>query len=130
MSNCISIRRKHRKVCDGAMNTRIDIFDRSIAVPTVTTEYDETFTPTETVQAMVESTRGISVFDGTNTERAVSHTIYFRYIDFLTAEFWLIIPDNDIILDILNVEDLDYGHEYTKLLCAERGPQSRRANLA
>lgn len=131
MSNCISIRRKHRKVCDGALQTLLNIFDRNISPADLgTVKYGEDFTPTESVQAMIESTRGVSVFDATNQERAVTHTIYIRYIDFLTAEFWLIIPDDDIVLDILNVEDLDYRHEYQKLLCEQRGIQSADANLA
>ncbi len=131
MSQCTKIRRKHRKVCDGAMQTLIEIYDRSVSTPIDgEVDYGEDFISVASVQAVVESTRGVVVFDQTNTERAASHTLYIRYIDFLTAENWIIIPDGDVVLDILNVEDFEYRHEYQKLICAERGPQSVASNLA
>ena len=73
--------KKFQRVDIGSMNSRIFIYDRNIAPPRQGgISFTEIFTPKLECWASIETTRGVTIFDRTNIERAVSHRFYIRNI--------------------------------------------------
>jgi SPP1 family predicted phage head-tail adaptor len=126
---CQKIRRSKRQVCVGDLDTEIILQDRAIqGVTTADVNFDETFTPTATVWAMIETVAGATVFDSTNTEVALTHRIYIRFDATVTAETWVEIYSDKY--DIVTVENLDRRSEFMRLNCVIRGPESSKVNLS
>jgi len=129
MPECKFIRRRHRKVCIGDLDTEIILQDRSIkGIVDSNPNFDEIFTTKAIVWAMIETVQGLSVFDTTNTEIAISHRIYIRFDPTVTAETWVEI--DSFKYDIITTEDLDRRGDFMVLNCNERGVSSSRVNLS
>lgn len=110
------------------MNRLISLQDRSITPPSGDdVDYSETFTGNADVWAMVDTKRGETVFDGTNTERDVTHRFYIRYLSGITAETW--IEENNIKYDILDVENLNEENRFMLLRASKRGSETKDINL-
>ena len=77
---------------------------------------------------MIESMNGETIFDGTNTERVVTHRIYIRYLPGVTAEAWILF--DGVRYNILDVEDLDARKEWLRLRCTIRGVDTNSVNAA
>jgi SPP1 family predicted phage head-tail adaptor len=111
------------------METEIILQTRSIqGVTTSDVNFDETFTNSATVSALVETVAGVTVFDSTNTEIAISHRMHVRFDATITAETWVEI-DNDKY-DIVTVENLDRRSEFMRLNCVIRGLETSKVNLS
>lgn len=85
---------------------------------------------------MIETAKGVVIFDNTNTARDVSHNIYIRYDKALemTAEKWVTLLSTDgsvnVKLDIIRVENLQEENRFHLLNCSLRGDESVPANFA
>jgi len=137
VATCDKIKGKRRKVCIGDLDRLVKLENRSITAPSDGVDYTETFTnkqisgspiPSGEVWAMIESVSGETVFDATNIERDVTHRIYIRFISGITASTWILFEG--IRFNILDVEDLDFRHEFQLLRCTIRGTSSRSNNAA
>ncbi len=128
MPKCEIIRKKHRKSSIGDMVDRIIIHNRSITAPGQGgVDFSESFTPESTVWANINTVSGETLFDGTNTERDVTHKIVVRWIPDLTSENWIELQSGEL-LDILPTENLDMRSEFILLKCSNRGTKSNLAN--
>lgn len=125
---CNFIKKKPSAVCTGDLDKKIILQDRSISAPAGDdVDYGETFTEASTVWARVDTVSGETVFDGTNTERDVSHRFYVRYVSGVTSETW--IEWNSIKFDILNVENINEESNFLLFRAAKRGNKSSSINL-
>lgn len=129
MPKCVKIRRKHRQVCIGDLDTIIALQDRALTPSESSVDASEVFSNSNPdVWAMMETKLGETIFDGTGTERDVTHRFYIRFLDDITAETW--ISFNSKRIDILDVENLDERSEFLLLRCTNRGLDTNRANDA
>jgi len=100
MPKCVRIRRKKRQICIGDLNDVITLQDRAITAPLMGVDATETFTDSNPdVWAMIETSAGETVFDGTDTEIDVTHKITIAFVDGITAETWILFKGTRI--DIL-----------------------------
>lgn len=128
MPTCVKIKRKHRKICIGELEDRIQIYDRSISPGTQDSpRFGENFVQDSEVWAMLETKQGYSIFDSTGTERKIDHIFGINYDASITSEKWVRFESENY--DILKVEDLDRRHEFLLLYCNLKGDSSRAANL-
>lgn len=142
MGKCTKRLRKIRRVCTGSLNRRIVLYNRAITAPSAgSTDYGEEFTSLKTVWSMIDTVRGVVLFDKTNTERDISHNIFIRYFASFeimfetTAETWVgLIPVitgmKESYLNIIRVENLDQNNRFLMLSCALRGDTTVPANFA
>lgn len=127
MPKCSTIQRKKRKICIGDMDEQIVLQSRNITPPaTDGVDFSETFTGKATVWAMVNTVSGQTLFDGTGTERDITHEIGIRFLSGVTAEDWVLF--NDERIDIVDVQDLEERHEFMLLKCSNRGTTANAAN--
>ena len=127
MPKCTRIKKKKRQVCVGDMRDEITIQSRSITPPAADgVDFGETFSGDQVVWATINTVSGETVFDGTNTERDVTHRIYIRFLSGVTAEAWVLF--NSERYDILTVEDLDKRGTFMLLRCTNRGTTANAAN--
>ncbi len=137
MGKCTKIRRKIKRVCSGSLNRKIVLYNRAITVPELgSVDYGEEFTIAKTVWSMIETPKGLTLFDGANTIRDITHNIYIRYLnDFeVTAETWVgllqIIQNNERYLDIIRVQNIEENNRFLLLNCSLRGSNAVPANFA
>lgn len=122
MAKCSPIRRKHRKVCLGDMDSVVKIQNRAIAAPAFgLVDFGEAFSDADPAAwALIETVSGEAVFDSTNTERSVTHHLYINFDVTVTEESWVELDDG-AKLDVVTVEDLEERHEFMLLRCSNRG---------
>ena len=129
MSVCKRIKRKHRKVCIGDLNDVICLRDRTITPPESGVDATEEFEDSNPeVWAMVETGKGETVFDGTNTEIDWTHKFTISFIDCITSETWVLYKEKHY--DILGVENLEERDEWLILRCVVKGTIDNQANEA
>lgn len=152
MATCQKIRAKRRKICIADLDRLITLQNRAIKPPTKGVDYTLEFEAADAVSgdenafdegftngfaggfqdgqvfAMIESVSGEEYFDEHNTATNVTHNIYIRFNEDVTAETWILYEG--VRFDILDVEDLDFRHEWQKLRCNNRGVASRSNNAA
>jgi head-tail adaptor len=129
MTTCISIKGKKREVCSGDLDRWITIQQRTMTVPLFdTTDYTETFTDLISMWSMIDTKKGISIFDGTDMERTVDAMFYVNFIPTIniTAESWILFEG--VRHKILQVEDLDNRHEFLCLYTTIRGTDQNSVN--
>ena len=120
MAKCQFIKRRHRKLCIGDLNTLIKLQSRSITEPLFGgTDFDEDFVDTGEVWAKVETVSGKTIFDGVGSDIVVTHMITIRFDSSVSNETWIELDGKRI--DILNFEDWEERHEFLLLLCTNRG---------
>lgn len=129
MPKCVRLKRKHRKVCVGDLDTEIILHDRAIQpIEGTGVTLGEEFTPNATVWAMLETLNGVTAFDSTNTEIVVTERFTIRFDPTVTAETWIEL--NGEYFDIIRVQDLERRNEWMHLLCNVRGSTSKPVNMA
>lgn len=80
------------------------------------------------INAIIKTVRGVSVFDDTNTARVATHEICLAYFPGVTAEMWVKLGTRRI--KILTVENCCEKNEVLRLMCTERGEDSQVVNQA
>lgn len=129
MPRCVRVKRKHRKICIGDVNDLICLQDRAITAPLSGVDATEEFEDIDAeIWALVETSKGETVFDETNTEIDVTHRIYISFLECITAETWIKFKNKRY--DILNVENLEERDEWLLLRCTNRGTGDNKANEA
>ena len=120
-----------KKVDVGSMNCRINIQTRVIHVPTIDTNYYmqfSDFVPTAKLWADMESVDGVTIFDGANIERAISHIFYVRYVTGFTFLNWINYGNN--YYRIYKVEDLQNEHKFYKIYAGITGDNTKPVDWA
>lgn len=129
MAICKKITRKEYRVCTGDLSKRIQLKIRKIQTPFGNSvDFNEDFSDLKTVWAMVETSPGEVVFDGTNTTTSVTHKFYIRYIPNVTFENWILYKDK--YYDIINLENLNEANEFYLLRTNLRGASDLPVNFA
>lgn len=88
----------------------------------------EVFSNPVPARVTMKTIRGVSVFDSTNTERVATHEICLYFIAGITSEKW--IRYGTKLLKILTVENICEGDKRLRLMCTERGEDSKVVNSA
>ena len=122
MANCNFIRRKHRKVCIGDLDTLIILQSRDIEAPVFdAVDFDENFTDfPDPVWALVETAIGKSVFDGVDTDVNITHKITIRFDTTVTSETWIQFDDGRRF-DVQFTENMEERNEWLLMFCTVRG---------
>ena len=108
-------------------NKKITLQDRAIVPPLFgSADYDEAFSDTITVSAIIRTPSGKTYFDGVSTEFNITHEIVIAYVEGVTAETWILF--NDRRIDILAVENCCEENEVLILTCNDRGV--KRASMS
>lgn len=111
------------------MRDVITLQNRDITPPIFgSPDFTETFTDSATVWSLIETVTGKTFFDDVDTAVNVTHHIYIRYDETVTAETWILYDGRRI--DILNVESLDERNLFMLLVCNETGLASKAASEA
>lgn len=98
----------------------ITLQNRDIAPPEFgTPDFDEAFTNTVNVRAILSTKRGKVLFDGVSTDDRVTHKICIEYLSGVTSETWILF--NSRRFDILDVENCGEQDICLAMLCNERG---------
>lgn len=98
----------------------ITLQNRDIVPPVFgTPDFDENFSGDQTVQAIISTQRGKTLFDGVATDNPITHKICIEYLPGVTAETWILFKGRR--LDILDVENCCEHDEVLILRCTERG---------
>lgn len=135
--NQIFIDGKRRTLCTGSLTEQIEIKLRSLTAPTGNSvDFSEAFTAVKTVWAMVKTTRGSEMFDGTNLTNAYTHEFYIRFLPDtvfgtsgrLSTQEW--VKYKDRYYTIQDVENFEERSEWMIMRCAERGATSKAVNYA
>lgn len=135
MAKCTKIPRQSKRVCIGSLKRQIDLLTRSITTPVGgNINFGESLVLLQRVWSMIQTTRGTVMFDDTNTEKEITHKIFIRYIEGLTAETWVRLPSITAginnLLDIVRIENMEEDNRFMVLHCAIRGDETKAANLA
>jgi len=127
---CKKTKPKKLKICRSAFNKTVVIQDRAIQNPGQNSvDYSMKLTDTLTVRAMVETVSGVTQFDGTNTERDITHriTVDYKANAVISAENYARIGQTE--LDIVTVENVNEDNKYLRLRCALRGSNALPSNF-
>ncbi len=140
MADCKKIVRPSKRVCAGALNKRIVLYNRNITPPEgLSVDFGEDFAVKKTVWALVETVKGLILFDQVNTARDISHRIFIRFMhgfpDFpVTAETWIgllpVLQTKQRLLDVIRVENMEEENRFYMLSCSLRGVDDVPANFA
>ncbi len=118
-----TLRRNHRKICLGDLRTRVTLSNREITEPIFgQTDFGEDFPAPKVVWSMVRTINGRNIFNGVDTDIALSHEITIRYDTTIDAQTWVQFTDGTR-LDVIDVQDYEERNEYMVLLCRARGTQ-------
>lgn len=120
MPSCQFIKRKHRKICIGDLNSLILLQSRHIVAPVFDdVDFDEDFQDTSEVWAKIDTQIGKTVFDGVDTDINVTHKITIRFDPSVTTETWVEFASRKF--DIMLTENLEERDEWLLLFCTVRG---------
>jgi hypothetical protein len=73
--------KKYRRPDIGSMNSRIFIYDRAITPPALNSlNFTETFTAKLKCWSLIETPKGVNIFDQSNIERTVTHRFIIRNV--------------------------------------------------
>lgn len=129
MAKCQRVRVNKRKICIGDLTKAITLEARAIQAPGQNSvDYTEQFNPIINTKAAVKTVRGETIFDGSNTERVVTHKFWIRFRSNITFETW--IEMDNIKFDVLDVENLDERNEWLAIRASKRGIDTLAANFA
>lgn len=125
---CSVKKRKDLRVCSGDMDKAITIYVRSITPPEGdSVDFNEIYSEPRNIKAMIETVRGITIFDGANVGTEVTHRITFRYVDNVTFENFIIYRNKRY--KIVDVENQNERNNFYVLLCTDRGNDNLPATL-
>lgn len=129
MPRCVKLKRKHRQVCVGDLDTSIDIQGRSLDDDIDSVEV-EGFTTLFSPWAMVETLRGVFVVDGVNGgDIEATHRFTIRFPDsVISGENWILSKNQRY--RILDQEDYEERGEFLAILCTKRGVDTQGASDA
>ncbi len=118
-----TLRRRHRKICVGDLSTVVTLETRAITEPVFgETNFSETFSAPKQTWAMIRTVNGRTIFNGVDTDIAISHEITIRFDSSVTSETWVRLLDGTR-LNVIDVQNYEERSEYLVLLCNARGDQ-------
>lgn len=128
MAECEVIRVKHRRLCTGDLDRKIDLYYRTQDAPINGVDYENTMQPKKSVWAGIKTTKGRQMFYTTNEDLAVSHIFYVRYGEAIFSTDWIKFGGENY--DIIDVENIDERNEWIAIYCNVRGDSGNTINNA
>lgn len=119
-----TLKLNRRKVCVGDLNKMVTLSERAIVEPGFgQTAFREDFSgAAREVWAKVRTVNGRTIFNGVDTDVAITHEITIRYDADVTSETWVQLADGTR-LDVADTQNIEERNEYLVLLCNARGTQ-------
>lgn len=124
MPKCIQIKRKHRRVCIGDLDTFIKIKTRDNELKNFKSKVN--FATHSDVWALWETVRGVEIFDDTNTSEIATEKVIVEFDPDITKEFFVELDGKNF--RILEVEDLERRKEWTLMMLTDRGIKTKAVN--
>lgn len=125
-----TLRRGHRKVTIGDLDTRISLQSRALTHPAFgETDFSELFAGADKTWCKMVTTTGKITFDGVAGDIEITHELTIRHDVEVTTETWILLEDGRR-LKVEKVEDFEERKEFQRLLCAERGDSTKGAASA
>jgi len=127
---CAKTKPKKLRICRSAFNKTVAIQNRAIETPKQNSvDYSVKLTDVLTVRAKIQTVRGVTLFDGVNTDRVVSHiiTIDYKSNPVISMENYARIGQTELV--IIDVENVNEDNKYLRLRCALRGSNTLAANF-
>jgi len=104
----------------------ITLYNRAIVAPVAgSADFTESFSGAAPVLALIDTTRGKTLFDGVATDRPITHKFCIAYLAGVTAETWVEFGGRRF--DILDVENCGEEDVVLRLSCTETGDSSLEA---
>jgi len=129
MAACDTKKRKDLRICSGDMDKLITVFIRSILPPDGdSVDFNEEFIEQRNIKAMVETTRGEAIFDGSNVLGDVTHKFTVRWQPNITFENF--ITFNNKRYKIVDVENQNERNQFYVIRANDRGDSSLEVNKA
>lgn len=130
MASCTNrIKANNRKICIGDLKHRINVQARIISPPAAGgVDYQLSLLQMIELQAMIQTKRGVEIFDGTNLLGVATHYFYIRYMPDLSIAD--IVEYNGIVYTILDIENLDEQNDFILLRCSKRGASNNPVNFS
>jgi head-tail adaptor len=123
MATCDYRTNQIRKLCVGDLDRIITIVERSIrGSMNKNARHDIQYI--DDVYCMIRSTRGVTVLDGQNTQRNVTHSIGIRFVPGLSTKHSFIF--DNYVYEIVNIENLDERSEFLVCDCIKTGTEQLR----
>lgn len=125
------LKRRARRPRVGDLRTRVVVQGRAIQPPNVDeVDFDHEFETTATVWASIETLSGETLFDqAAGQDIVVSHRVIIRWLEGVTAETWLELPDGTR-LDVVSIENLEERSEFLALMARRTGLTSDKVGQA
>ena len=134
MTRCKNISPPKRKLCVGALRSKVGLYSRSLAPPAYGDQANrQDYALVDTLPAAFQTINGIDIFDGVEKSGSdgipATATILFfvRYRADVTAENFLQYDGENY--QILRVENIDLRREWLKIFAASRGDVTLPAAL-
>lgn len=116
MARCTAVRRNKVKICSGALSELISLQTRTIEPPSMgSVDFTEVFTTLTDIPAMIETKKGVMVFNGINTVQTNTVDFTIRFIAGITFENWVEYKGNKY--KILSVDNIDLRDEWYRIHC-------------
>lgn len=117
-----TLKLKRRQLCIGDMDKRIILSDREITEPGFAeTDFGEKFADPKEVWAKVQTLTGRVLWNGVDTDIALTHEVSIHFDPDVTTETWIQLLPSETRLKIEAVENLEERNEVLVLACRARG---------
>jgi head-tail adaptor len=127
MKQCSPIANKRRGVCSGNLTEYIKIFFPTLTAPDAGVDFSKPKTTIIETWAMIATTRGSELFDGSSLTNAYTHIFYIRNPGVsITSECW--IEHNSLNFKIVDIENMEERGEFLTLRCSRKGDTSLAGN--
>jgi len=108
-----------KKICISDFKNLIKLQTRELQTDNYSPDFNLDYKDKVEVWAKIQTTIGKEIFAGVNVDRDVTHIFTIRYIDYITAQYWILFEGKRY--DILNVENIDEENKFMRLRCNVRG---------
>lgn len=126
MTTCKRVNITKKKICIGDLKHKVIVQTRAL-IPAEGVDYAQEIVDLKSVWAAIQTTKGVEIFDGTNTIGVATHFFYVRTVANLTFENFVEYKDKKF--RILDVQEIDEDDSFLLLRCTERGDKNKNSNL-
>jgi len=127
---CTTKKNTNLQICSGDLNKRITIFNRTIQPPSgQSVDYTEIFSIPTQVWAMIETIKGIQIFDGTNIISLSTHRFTIRYQKSLDVDIQKWVQYASKRYKIIDVQNQNEQNKFIIINATLRGADNLPVNL-
>lgn len=112
-------------ICAGDRKHKIKFYDRNITAPT-DVDFGIDLDNVKIIWCAMKTVKGVTIFDGMNIERDVTHRIYMNYREDITQE--LQAEYKGKYYEIFDVIDINEEGKTLELPCSVKGSKSKESS--